>query len=105
MATAIKDDFSKLAPEELTGKLGEIKDACKHLVNLSARDAEQDAELIDLLDQSEQIQGLLVTKNQAELDARLKRLNEFDSKPKPRKSGGHVQAEDFDSFGERLGAV
>ena len=103
--TATPTDFSKLSADDLQDKLKEIKGQVGDLAALETREPDQEAELIDKLDEADQIRDALTLKKDHELKARLDSLNKWDV-PKPRKTGsGQPAAEPFDSFGHRLAAV
>jgi HK97 family phage major capsid protein len=105
MATAT-NDLSKLNADDLRDKLGEVKNKVNDLTALESLDAEQEATLVDLLDEGDQLTNALSAKNKEDRERRLKRLREFDDKPNARKTGGNNgTAESFNSFGERLNAV
>lgn len=106
MATATKEDLSKLSPDDLRERFNDLKAKAFELESLESRGPDQDAELVDFLDEADQIMVVLARKDDEELKRRLKRLNDFDSKPKPRKAGGaNAPVENFASMGERLQAV
>lgn len=103
---ATATDYAKLQAEELRDKLGEFKDTINNLAELSDRNAEQDADLVDALDQAEQITAALAKKNQEETQRRIANLRKFDDKPRERKTGGSAPAvENFSCLGERYAAI
>lgn len=103
-ATAV--ELNKLSLADLTDKFDESKNKVNDLVALSDRDPEQEAELVDLLDEVEHIQNAIGVKKDADLKARIDRINKFD-KPNPRKvgGGGSNRVEGFSCLGERLNAI
>ncbi|MGD9644426.1 MAG: phage major capsid protein [Pirellulales bacterium] len=106
MATATKEDLSKLKSEDLVEKLNSLKPKVQELTGLEARDQIQDNELIDLLDECDEIQNVIETRKREDLERRVKRLASFDARPNARKTGGNSGTpEDFDCLGERLHAV
>lgn len=104
-ATATSQEFNKLSLEELSAKIGDTQDRCKHLAELSNRSPEEEAELVDKLDEFEQMTEVVNIKKSDELKRRLDRVKTYDG-PKPRKvGGGNDRVENFSCFGERLHAI
>lgn len=102
---ATATELAKLSASDLSAKLeDEIKPRLAELENLSDRDAEQESELIDRLDEAELIQNELVNRKNRELTNRLDRVRKFDA-PKNRKAGGNASEAGFACFGERLQAI
>lgn len=104
-ATATSQEFNKLSLDELTAKIGEVKERCNHLAELSNRNPEEESELIDKLDEFDQMTEVVNAKKGDELKRRLERVKSYDG-PKPRKvNGGNDRVEAFSCFGERLHAI
>ncbi len=99
-------EVKKLSATDLVDKLEEIKARVKELGELSERDPEQDAELVDQLDSAELIQDRIESSRKAELDRRLKKISDFDPVNR-RKVGGSapVKPEAFSCLGERLSMI
>jgi HK97 family phage major capsid protein len=105
MATATATELAKLSAKDLVAKLeDEIKPRLAELKALESRDAAQDADLIDCLDEAEMVQSAIRARSEQEIQARLDKVSKFDA-PKPRKAGGSGAPGTFACLGERLQAV
>lgn len=105
--TATATDYSKLSADDLQGKLKEVKEKIEPLANLEARGPDQEADLVDLIDEAEQITNAITSKRDDETKRRLEKIRKFDDAPKKRKTddGRNGAGEQFASLGERLAAV
>lgn len=105
MSSTLAAELSKLSLTDLADRFEETKNKATELANLESRDAEQDSDLIDILDECDSIREIIASKKKVEVKNRLDSLNRFDS-PKPRKTGGSGSPVDkFSCFGERLNAI
>lgn len=104
MATATAPDLKNLSLDDLRDKLAEATKGVTALADLETRGPDEEADLVDKLDEVEQIQNALVLKNKAETDRRIANIKKFDA-PRDRKTTNTPPVEGFSCLGERLHAV